>query len=86
MYILKDSVKVLLDIHHIIFDGTSFAVFLKELSDRYNGIKVIDKHDMDFSQSISSKELERAKQFFLDEFSGDLPVNDLPYDRPRKKI
>lgn len=85
MYILKDSVKVLLDIHHIIFDGTSFAVFLKELSDRYNGITVIDKHDMDFSQSISSKELERAKQFFLDEFSGDLPVNDLPYDRPRKK-
>lgn len=43
IYVLENTIKILMDIHHIIFDGTSFAVFLKEICDRYNGISVINK-------------------------------------------
>lgn len=85
IYQLEDSVNVLLDIHHIIFDGSSFAIFLKEIVDRYNHVKVTDKKSISFEQSILPEKLENAKQYFLDMFEGDLPVNDLPYDRPRTK-
>lgn len=85
IYILENSINVLLDIHHIIFDGTSFAIFLKEITDRYNHISVVNKKGKNFVQSISTNKLEEAKQYFLNTFDGDLPVNDLPYDRPRAK-
>lgn len=85
IYVLEDIIKILMDIHHIIFDGTSFAVFLKEICDRYNGISVINKKDLYFEQYTDVNKLEKAKNFFLTTFDGDLPVNDLPYDRPRKK-
>lgn len=85
IYVLEDTIKILMDIHHIIFDGTSFAVFLKEICDRYNGISVINKKNLYFEQYTDVNKLEKAKNFFLTTFDGDLPVNDLPYDRPRKK-
>lgn len=85
IYRLEESINVLLDIHHIIFDGSSFAIFLKEITDRYNNIEVLDKKDFVFHQIIDADKFEDAKQYFLNTFDGDLPVNDLPYDRPRAK-
>lgn len=85
IYELEDSVRVLLDIHHIIFDGTSFGIFLKEITDRYNHVEVLDKKDLLLHQTVDMNKFEKAKQYFLETFSGDLPVNDLPYDKPRGK-
>lgn len=85
IYRLEQSVRVLFDIHHIIFDGSSFAIFLKEITDRYNNIEVPDKKNLLFHRTIDTDKFEEAKQYFLNTFDGDLPVNDLPYDRPRLK-
>jgi len=85
IYVLKESINVLLDIHHIIFDGSSFAIFLKEITDRYQSEKIAIKKDSSFHQTIDTDKFEEAKQYFLDTFDGDLPINDLPYDRPRTK-
>lgn len=85
VYKLEESVNVLLDIHHIIFDGTSFAIFLKEITDRYNNIDVANKKNLSFNQTVDIGKFENAKKYFLNKFDGDLPVNDLPYDRPRLK-
>lgn len=85
IYCLEDSINVLLDIHHIIFDGSSFVIFLKEITDRYSGVAVSNRKNEHFEQVIDTDKFEKAKQYFLDTFDGDLPVNDLPYDRPRPK-
>lgn len=85
IYCLEDSINVLLDIHHIIFDGSSFAIFLKEITDRYSGVDLSSKKNSLLHQVINEDKFEKAKQYFLDTFDGDLPVNDLPYDRPRAK-
>lgn len=85
IYDLEDSINILLDIHHIIFDGTSFGIFLKEITDRYNDKVVNNKKHLTLQQIIDEDKFNQARQYFLDTFDGDLPVNDLPYDRPRRK-
>ena len=85
IYVTEKNVYVLLDIHHIIFDGSSFIIFLKEVADRYNGAKVEGKSNTDIYMSVPASLMEASKKFYLEEFAGDLPVNDLPYDKPRDK-
>ena len=84
IYITEKNVYVLLDIHHIIFDGSSFIIFMNEVSNRYNGINV-KENDKDIKISVSDSLMEESKKFYLDEFANDIPVNDLPYDKPREK-
>ena len=43
LFVTNDNVYCLLDIHHIIFDGSSFIIFMKEVSDRYNKKEVAKK-------------------------------------------
>ncbi len=85
IYVTPDNIYLLFDIHHIIFDGSSFIIFMKELSDRYNNIIVKEKNICFKENSTSDKFYDDAKKFYLDEFAGDLPINELPYDKPRAK-
>ena len=86
IYITRDNVYVLADIHHIIFDGSSFLLFMNELSKRYNRLyeNSVSKNNITNTQ-VSKSLMAKSKEFFLNEFSGELPVNDLPYDKPRGK-
>lgn len=85
IYTTQNNIYVLFDIHHIIFDGSSFIIFMNEISDRYNNILVNDKSCNSLNIAVSNTLLEESKKFYLNEFSDDLPVNDLPYDKPRGK-
>ena len=85
IYVTEHKIYVLFDIHHIIFDGSSFVIFMKEIADRYNNINVNNKSNNTIPLKISKSLLEESKNFYLKEFSGDLPINDLPYDKPRGK-
>ncbi len=80
------------DIHHIIFDGLSIAVFVDELCKFYDGIEVeyqatqFDKFLELEKRYFNSKDFSSDKEYWLENLK-DLPAaSDLPYDfiRPPK--
>ncbi len=80
---------LLLDMHHIITDGTSQAILTGEFNALYNGEKLppLRLQYKDFSEwqnSPGQKErLARQGTYWKEVFSGDVPVLNLPYDFPR---
>ena len=77
------------DIHHIIFDGTSMDVLIKEFTILYTGEELphIKLQYKDFSQwqnTPGQKELlNLQKAYWLKEFSGEIPVINMPTDYSR---
>jgi hypothetical protein len=82
----------LLDIHHIISDGTSNALFIKDfmILERGGELPLLECQYKDYSQwqnSQAQKEaMKRQEEFWLHEFSGELPWLNLPLDYERPKI
>ena len=84
---------LMLDAHHIIFDGISFNNFMQELEFIYNE-KELPKINISYkdfavweNNKLNTNEYEESKTFWLKEFSGDIPVLNLPlsYQRDNKK-
>jgi len=84
--------------HHIISDGWSMEVLIKELLHLYNakvnntsstlpalGIQYKDYAAWQQSQSGEAA-LEPHKQWWLQQLAGELPLLDLPGDRPRPAV
>ncbi len=80
----KDTI-LLLDMHHIISDGTSFWNFLNEFFRIYKGEEVeLPKYQYrDYSEWMLKRDLANQREYWVSEFSGELPVINLPYDFPR---
>lgn len=84
---------LMLDVHHIIFDGTSLNNFINELSSAYNGEELpkLDISYKDFAvwenEALESGAFKSSKEFWLEKFKEDIPVLDLPtvYERPKVK-
>lgn len=81
----KDCMLLLLDMHHIISDGISMAIFFDEFSTLYNG-SVPEPPSLqykDFSEWMHARDISSQKQYWLSEFREKAPVLDLPYDFSR---
>ncbi|MCX6581121.1 MAG: amino acid adenylation domain-containing protein [Candidatus Aminicenantes bacterium] len=80
---------LVVDMHHIITDGTSSAVLAGELSRLYRGedLPALKIQYKDFSQwqnrRIAEGQLTKQEVFWLNHLSGELPVLNLPIDFPR---
>jgi amino acid adenylation domain-containing protein len=80
---------LVLDMHHIITDGISIGLFLKELMALYQGEilpepRVQYRDYAQWQQSDQRKlEIEAQEIFWLEAFSGEIPVLQLPIDFPR---
>ncbi|MDQ1354080.1 MAG: hypothetical protein QG657_4389 [Acidobacteriota bacterium] len=80
---------LVVDMHHIITDGTSSAVLAGELSRLYRGedLPPLKIQYKDFSQwqnrRIAEGKLSKQEEYWLDHLSGELPVLNLPNDFPR---
>lgn len=82
-----DKKYLLVEMHHIISDGTSMLVFLEDISKAYSGEKVDSEEYSAFEVSLSEQRLrdsdhfERAKKYYTDIFNGCdadcLPSGDL---------
>ncbi|MHB8063012.1 MAG: amino acid adenylation domain-containing protein, partial [Ruminiclostridium sp.] len=79
----EDRYILVLDIHHIISDGTSMSILIKEFSEIYSDRQLpklrLQYKDYAFWQK-KIRELDAFKQqekYWLKEFSGHLPVLDL---------
>ncbi|UCH96983.1 MAG: amino acid adenylation domain-containing protein, partial [Candidatus Aminicenantes bacterium] len=80
------------DMHHIISDGTSMGVLVKELMRLYHGeaLPPLGIHYKDFSRWQNSKKqkesIRQQERYWLREFAGEIPVLNLPIDFARPAI
>lgn len=78
------KVLFMLDIHHIIFDGTSLNNLILELSSIYNDkeLPTLDISYKDFAiwenNKLKNNEFKNSKEFWLKEFKGEIPILNLP--------
>jgi amino acid adenylation domain-containing protein len=80
---------MMFDMHHIISDGGSSAIFFRELWELYDGKRLPEltiqyKDYAVWQQSLmNSGAIETQKQYWRRQFEGDLPLLDLPLDFSR---
>jgi amino acid adenylation domain-containing protein len=85
---------LILTAHHVICDGWSFGIIVKELGRLYGARCGSSQNPLEPSPSFGSYALERSESasgaeaqaaaaFWTRQFAGPLPVLDLPTDRPR---
>jgi len=94
----EDEHVLLLTIHHIVSDGWSMGVFLQELGVLYDAFRQgkpsplpeLSIQYADFAhwqmETLQGDVLEGHLSFWKDLLHGNLPVLQLPTDRPRPKI
>ncbi|HLP57735.1 MAG TPA: condensation domain-containing protein, partial [Candidatus Deferrimicrobium sp.] len=84
--------RLIYDMHHIITDGTSMAVLMKEFAALYAGefLEPLRIQYKDFSQwqnSPAGKEvLKKQETYWLREFQSEIPVLQLYTDYPRPEL
>ncbi|MCP4220541.1 MAG: amino acid adenylation domain-containing protein, partial [bacterium] len=88
---ISDTSHVLyVDMHHIISDGISCDVFIRELTTLYGGHilspQSIDYKDYCWWQKENSQKLAKQEDYWLEMFPSQPPVLDLPYDFPRPAV
>lgn len=85
-----DRYVLMLDIHHIVFDGTSLSVFAEELAAIYKGEELapIKLQYKDYAewQSTRVQDEQAHEQYWLSVLEGDIPLLDLPYDYIRPNV
>jgi surfactin family lipopeptide synthetase A len=80
------------DMHHIISDGISSNILMKEFAALYEGVSLpelrIQYKDFAVWQNdlLKSEALKLQKEYWLNEFSGEIPVLNLPADYPRPSV
>jgi fengycin family lipopeptide synthetase D len=83
---------LLLDMHHIISDGASMGLLVKEFMAFYAGEELAEPRIQykDFSQWRDSNKVKEAikqqEDYWLNQFAGEAPVLDLPADYSRPSI
>ena len=80
---------LLFDMHHIIADGTSMAILTQEFMAFYEGQELKEQRIgyKDFSQwqneYLRSEKIRDQESYWLEQFSGEIPLLNLPLDYPR---
>jgi len=92
--LLKEKNKhiLMIDMHHIISDGVSHSILVKDFISLYIGEKLsaLRLHYKDFTlwqnNLISSGEMQKQEQFWLKEFAGDIPALNLSLDYDKREL
>jgi amino acid adenylation domain-containing protein len=83
---------LMIDLHHIVSDGVSHNIFISDFISLYKGellppLPVQYKSYAEWQQSTAQQqETARQKDFWLNEFSEEAPVLDLPADHSRPAV
>jgi iturin family lipopeptide synthetase A len=89
----KESILVA-NLHHIISDGVSTGIFVKEMMHSYwnQELPALPLQYKDYSQWQNNrlkrriKEIQEQEQFWCKKFEGEVPVLNLPTDFPRPSV
>lgn len=84
---------LMLDVHHIIFDGASFNILIQELLDLYHGkeLSTLPISYPDFAiweeEQLLQDGFKESREFWLNQFADDIPILNMPttYARPANK-
>ncbi len=90
VYLKNEKTLLLLDMHHIISDGTSLTLLLQELCDLYNGYalpeKQVDYKDFTIweQEQFQKADFQKAKDFWVDQYQDEIPLLNMPttFSRP----
>ncbi|MDQ1352897.1 MAG: tyrocidine synthetase, partial [Acidobacteriota bacterium] len=89
----EEKYVLLVDMHHIISDGTSMAVLVKEFMTLYDGRELpqLRLHYKDYAvwEKQRQEEIRKQQDYWLKEFGefqDEIPVLDLPVDYLRPKV
>ncbi len=88
----EESYLLMVDMHHIITDGTSTGILIKEFMALYKGqhLPPLTLHYKDYSewqhQLFESEKVKKQKQYWLKQFESDIPLFKLPTDFPRPPV
>ena len=92
IYKYKEEFYLDLDFHHIIFDGTSFKLFIDELIALYEGKKILKEEynandfALDEEKALKSKEYDKAKSYFEKMIVDPEVDSTIVYDKNDGKI
>ncbi|WP_366294821.1 amino acid adenylation domain-containing protein [Paenibacillus sp. AN1007] len=85
----NDESLLFVDMHHLISDGYSMAVFMRELVELYQGhaLPELRVQYTDFAvwqhQTFNEQRMREQEAYWLHEFAGELPSLNMPLDYPR---
>ncbi|ASA20600.1 non-ribosomal peptide synthetase [Paenibacillus donghaensis] len=88
----KDRHMLFLDVHHIISDGTSAGILMKDFLALFSGTELPElkiqykDYSVWHNTFIQSDEVGQQEEFWLNCFSGTLPVLNLPTDYKRPEM
>lgn len=88
----EERYLLIMDMHHIIIDGVSMNLFIKEFIALYKGeqLPLPEHRYKDFCQwqshRLNSGELKSEEAYWLDHLSGELPILNLRTDFPRPLV
>ncbi|MED3966050.1 non-ribosomal peptide synthetase, partial [Niallia taxi] len=80
---------LLVDMHHIISDGVSIEILFSEFMKLYNGqeLEMLRIKYKDFAvwqnKFHKTEDFKRQEEYWIDQFTGNIPVLNLPYDFER---
>ena len=88
----EDRHILLIDMHHIISDGVSLQILLRELSASYQG-QTLPKRKIQYKEyatwlqkMMESDYWKKNEAYWLQQFQDELPVLNLPTDFPRPAV
>jgi amino acid adenylation domain-containing protein len=91
----EDDHVLFLLIHHLVFDGWSFDIFIKEICTLYNAyaqglpnpLPALPVQYTDYAvwqkSWLASDAVQKQLDYWLAQLGGELPVLELPLDKPR---
>ncbi|MCD8926411.1 condensation domain-containing protein, partial [Staphylococcus epidermidis] len=79
---------LLVDMHHIISDGLSINLLMNDFTQYYQNksIPPLYRQYKDYSEWMKNRNLDNQRAYWLNQFSDEVPVLDLPYDYNRPTI
>ena len=88
----NEKMLLILDMHHIISDGTSLTILLQELCDLYNDNDLTEKQ-LDYTdftlwekEQFSTDEFKKSKEYWVNQFNDEIPLLNMPTNNPRPSI
>jgi fengycin family lipopeptide synthetase D len=88
----ENSHILMFDLHHIISDGVSMGILIKEFIHLYLGkslepLKIQYKDYAEWqNKMLFTENIKKQEEYWLNRFAGEIPMLDLPVDYPRPAI
>ncbi|WP_037271556.1 condensation domain-containing protein, partial [Ruminococcus flavefaciens] len=77
----------MMDMHHIIADGLSIAIIFESVFALYNGIEYAETVPfVDYSQYLLQQDMSSSEEYWVNEFSDELPEYEIVADYPRPAV